>query len=387
MYVIKLEGKPMIKLLVDHSDFLKGLNSVATALPSRSSLPYLTNVLLETEGNSLKLSATDLDTTVITTIPATITTSGSIALPGKKLHEIVRELPEKEVRLSGTGNRITISCGQGSFSLGGSSNEQFPSLPSRSEMKPSIIPISVFSDAIRKTSYAVAKDDYRATLNGALLEIGEKGFVMVATDGHRLSCIYLASIKSDNSIHALVTQKALNLFAKLSSEGDVKILFQGSQISFEFDNTIIFSRTIDGEYPPYNKVIPEDNDCILKTDRDNLISVLRRVKTMADQSTHQVKFSLEKGNILILAESADAGEAKEKLTAEYEGNPFQIGFNGNFLMEILRNMTCERIVMKMKNSGTAVLITDEEEPAGEDSYLALIMPVKLSKVYEDNQTE
>ncbi len=373
----------MIKLLVNHSDLLKGLNCVATALPTRSSLPYLTNVLLETEGETLRLSATDLDTTVITSIPASVTTSGSITLPGKKFHEIVRELSEEEVRLSGTGNRITISCGLGSFTLSGSSSEQFPSLPSKSGVDPSCIPVDVLSDAIRKTSYAVAHDDYRATLNGALLDFSESGFEMVATDGHRLSCITLGSLSSPVSIHALVTQKALNLFAKLSSNGDVLIRFKGSQISFEFGDTIIFSRTIDGEYPPYRKVIPQDNDCSLSTDREDLISVLRRVKTMANPTTHQIKFSLEKDKVLVHSESVDAGDAQEDLTAEYQGRPFQIGFNGNFLMEILRNMSCERITMKMKDSNTAVVINDYEETDGSDSYLALIMPVKLSKATEE----
>jgi DNA polymerase III subunit beta len=373
----------MIKLLVNHSDLLKGLNCVATALPTRSSLPYLTNVLLETEGETLRLSATDLDTTVITTIPASVTTSGSITLPGKKLHEIVRELPEEEVRLSGTGNRITISCGQASFSLSGNSSEQFPSLPSKSGVEPATVPVDVLSDAIRKTSYAVAKDDYRATLNGALLDISDKGFEMVATDGHRLSCITLGSISSPVDIHALVTQKALNLFAKLSTEGDVLVRFKGSQISFEFGETIIFSRTIDGEYPPYRKVIPQDNDCTLSTNREDLISVLRRVRTMANPSTHQIKFSLEQDRVQVQSESADAGEAHEDLTAEYKGRPFPVGFNGNFLMEILRNMSCERILMKLKDSNTAVVMKDEEEAEGSDSYIALIMPVKLTKAAEE----
>lgn len=373
----------MIKLLVNHSDLLRGLNSVATALPSRSSLPYLTNVLLETEGDTLRLSATDLDTTVITTIPASVTTSGSVTLPGKKLHEIVRELPEEDVRFSGTGNRITISCGKGSFSLSGNSSEQFPTLPSRSGADPATIPVEVLSDAIRKTSYAVARDDYRATLNGALMNIDGNGFEMVATDGHRLSCITIGSLSSDVDINALVTQKALNLFARLAGDGDVLVRFKGSQISFEFNETMIFSRTIDGEYPPYRKVIPTDNDCTLAADREELIAVLRRVKTMANPSTHQIKFSLESGKVLIHSESADAGEAHEELPAEYTGRPFQIGFNGNFLMEILRNMNCERLAMKMKDSNTAVVIQDEEEPEGGDSYLALIMPVKLSRVPEE----
>lgn len=373
----------MIKLLVNHSDLLRGLNCVASALPTRSSLPYLTNVLLETEGDTLRMSATDLDTTVITSIPASITTPGSITLPGKKLHEIVRELPEEDVRFSGTGNRITISCGNASFSLSGNSSEQFPTLPSKSGAEPAAIPVDVLSDAIRKTSYAVAKDDYRATLNGALMKIGPDGFEMVATDGHRLSCISMGSLSSDVEVNALVTQKALNLFARLSSDGDVLVRYKGSQISFEFNDTMIYSRTIDGEYPPYRKVIPTDNDCELSADREDLISVLRRIKTMANPSTHQVKFSLETGKVLVHAESADAGEAHEELSAEYGGRPFQIGFNGNFLMEILRNMSCERVVMKMKDGNTAVVIRDQEEPEGGDSYLALIMPVKLSRASEE----
>lgn len=369
----------MIKLLVSQSDLLRGLNSVATALPARSSLPYLTNVLLETEGDRLKLAATDLDTTVITTIPASITTSGSITLPGKKFHEIIRELPEDEVRLNGTGNRITISCGKGSFTLGGSSSEQFPSLPTKGSAEPAVIPIGVLSESIRKTSYAVARDDYRATLNGVLVDIGPKGFEMVATDGHRLSCLTLKSLSSSNEIKALVAPKALNLFAKLSSEGDVKVRFQGSQISFEFNETMIFSRTIDGEYPPYRKVIPDDNSNVLTVDREDLVAVLRRVKTMANPTTHQVKFSLEPGAVVVHAESADAGEARETLNAEYSTEPFQVGFNGNFLMEVLRNMNCVSIRMMMKNSSTAVVIKDAEEAEDGDSYLALLMPVKLAQ--------
>ncbi len=369
----------MIKLLVNQSDLLKGLNSVATALPARSSLPYLTNVLIETTGDRLKLAATDLDTTVITTIPASVTTSGTITLPGKKFHEIIRELPEDEVRLNGTGNRITISCGKASFTLSGSSSEQFPSLPALGTAEPAILPIGVLSEAIRKTAYAVARDDYRATLNGVLVNIGPDGFEMVATDGHRLSCLALKSLSSQSTIKALVAPKALNLFAKLSSEGDVKVRFQGSQISFEFNETQIFSRTIDGEYPPYRKVIPDDNSNVLKVDRQELIAVLRRIKTMANPTTHQVKFSLEPGAVVVHAESADAGEALEALNAEYATDPFQIGFNGNFLMEVLRNMGCSSIRMMMKNASTAVVIQDEEESEDGDSYIALLMPVKLAQ--------
>ncbi len=372
----------MIKFLVDHSDLLKGLNRVASALPTRSSLPYLTNVLLETDGDSLELAATDLDTTVVTRLPASVSTPGAVLLPGKKLHEIVRELPESEVRFSGTGNRITISCGKGSFTLSGSSKEQFPTLPTEGGTEPVVIPVDVLVRAIKVTSYAVAKDDYRATLNGALMKTGAEGFEMVATDGHRLSRVLVPDLVSPVELKALVTQKALNLFARFSGEGDVLIRHEGSQISFQFDGTKIYSRTIDGEYPPYKKVIPKDNDCDLELDREELILVLRRVNTMANPSTHQVMFSLESGKVMVHAESSDAGEAREELQAEYHGRPFQIGFNCSFLMEILRNMDCERVKLQMKDSGTAVLIRDAKDPGDGWRHLALIMPVKLSRTQE-----
>jgi len=366
----------MIKLLVSHSDFLKGLNTVATALPPRTSLPSLTNILLESNGDHLDLAATDLDTTVTTSIPATITTPGAIALPGKKLHDIVREFPTEDIHLSGTGNRITLECGKSSFTLSGNSRDSFPSLPTNTETDSSTLTMKVLGDAIRKTSYAVARDDYRPALNGALWKLDSGGLEIVATDGHRLARIHLAEITSGTSLEAIVAPKALNLLAKLAGSDDVQIRSRGTQISFEFDKTTIYSRTIEGPYPPYEKVIPVENDKPLTIVREDLIAALRRMRIIANPATHQVRFSLEKENILIQAENTDAGEARETLEGEYESDPLTVGFNGDFLFEILKNMTSEKVVLKMKDSSTAVVIEDEEPEEGV-TYLALLMPVKL----------
>jgi DNA polymerase-3 subunit beta len=366
----------MIKLLVSHADFLKGLNTVATALPPRTSLPSLTNILLESNGDQLDLAATDLDTTVTTSIPVTVTTPGSVALPGKKLHEIVRELPGGDIHLTGTGNRITISCEQSSFTLSGNSRDSFPALPSHTESEKAVLPMKVLGDAIRKTAYAVARDDYRPALNGALWKLDSSGLEIVATDGHRLARIHLTEIASDTELNAIVAPKALNLLARLAEDEEVQIRSQGTQISFEFGLTRIFSRTIEGPYPPYEKVIPVDNDKPLAISREDLISSLRRMRIIANPATHQVRFTLEPGNVLIQAENTDAGEAREKLDGDYSSDPIAIGFNGEFLFEILRNMSSERVILKMKDSATAVVIEDETPDEGV-SYLALLMPVKL----------
>lgn len=370
----------MIQFLVSKTALLEGLNCVASALPVRSSLPYLTNVLLETQKDKLLLVATDLDTTITTTIPVSVSTAGSITLPGKKFLEIVRELPSGDIRMNGTGNRMVITCGKASFNLSGSSSDQFPAVPKRGEGKSITISIEQISAAINKTSYAVAKNHYKAMLNGVLMNINSGGFDMVATDAHRLSHIHLPSITSSEETSALIDPKALNLFVKLSGENEVTIYLKGTQISFEFGDTAIFSRIIDGEYPDYQKIIPRNNEHSLEIERDEIISVLRRVRTMANPSTHQVKFLLEPGNITLHTESSDAGEATEALEAEYNGDSFQIGFNGEFLMELFRKMSCEKIVMKMKDSGTAVVIQDLEMDETIETYLALIMPVKLATI-------
>jgi DNA polymerase-3 subunit beta len=317
-----------------------------------------------------------LDTTVITSVPATITNPGSLALPGKRLHEIARELPGGDVHFSGTGNRVTITCDRSEFTLSASSTDSFPALPKLEDGNPVTLPIQVLSEAITKTSYAVAKDDYRPALNGALWKLGTEGFEMVATDGHRLARIRMPGITSAEPLEAIVAPKALNLLTKLASGDSVSIRFGGSQISFKLDSTVIFSRTIEGPYPPYEKVIPSGNDMELTIEREDLVSALRRMRIIANPATHQVKFSLEPGNMLVEAEYSDAGQAHEKLEADYSGDPVRIGFNGDFLRDILRNMDCQRVRVLLRNSTTAVIIRQEEAPEDVD-YLALLMPVKL----------
>ncbi len=366
----------MIKLLVSQAELLKGLNTVAAAVPPRTNLPALTNILLEAGRDQLSLAATDLDTTITTSIPATVTTPGSVAIPGRKLHEIVRELPDTDVHIGGTGSRISINCGSSSFVVAGSARDTYPELPARVESSSVTVPMSVLASAIRRTSFAVAREDYRPALNGELWKLGSEGLEMVATDGHRLARIHLSEVVSPSPFEAIVAPKALALLARMGDDGDVRVSFQGSQLSFEFGSTTIFSRTIEGPYPPYEKVIPHDNDKSLAIAREELNSALRRMRIIANPATHQVKLSLEKGSILVQAENTDAGEAREKLEGDYSGESLQVGFNADFLMEILKNMTGDRIVLRLKNSASAVVLENETPEQGV-AHLSLLMPVRL----------
>ncbi len=366
----------MIKLLVSQAELLKGLNTVAAAVPPRTNLPALTNILVEAGRDQLNLAATDLDTTITTSVPATVTTPGAVAIPGRKLHEIVRELSESDVHISGTGSRININCGDSSFVVAGSARDSYPELPTKVDSASTSIPLSVLSSAIRRTSFAVAREDYRPALNGELWKLSPEGLEMVATDGHRLARIHLSQVTSQAVYEAIVAPKALSLLARIGEDGDVRVSFQGSQISFEFGSTTIFSRTIEGPYPPYEKVIPRDNDKSLVIGREDLNSALRRMRIIANPATHQVKLSLEKDNIVVQAENTDAGEAREKLQGDYTGEAIQVGFNADFLMEILKNMTGDKIVLKLKNSASAVVLENESPEPG-IAHLSLLMPVRL----------
>ena len=368
----------MVKFLVDHKTFLNGLNAVASALPPKTSLPSLSNILLETDGDQLRLAATDLDTTVVTLIPATISSHGAVALPGKKLLEIVRELSASDVSISTTGSRTSISCENSSFTLPCSSRDSYPSLPSSVADSDKIgLPLNLVNKAIKKTAYAVAgASEIRASLTGLFWKLSSESLEMVATDGHRLAKVKMSEITGESEIEAILAPKALNLLLKLSSEQPVFISSQGTQISFHVDDTSIYSRMIEGPYPPYEKVIPQGNNDILKVNREDIYSALKRMRIIANPATHQIMFTVEHNRVILQAENTDAGEAREDVEAIYKNDPLQIAFNGNLIMDILRNMNSENVLFHLHDSSTAVIITEEEQEEGTD-YLTLVMPVRL----------
>lgn len=368
----------MVKLLVDLKTLQNGLNTVASALPPKTSLPSLSNILLETDGDLLRLVATDLDTTVITHIPATISSQGAVALPGKKLLEIVRELSGSDVSISTTGSRTAISCEKSSFTLPCSSRDSYPSLPTAgSEADRVSLPLSSIKEAVRKTAYAVAgASEIRASLTGLFWKLNSENLEMVATDGHRLAKITMADIKGGSEIEAILSPKALNLLLKINSDEPVYMSSQGSQISFHIEKTSIFSRMIEGPYPPYEKVIPQNNTSVLTTNRVDLLGALKRMRIIANPATHQIMFTVEHNRVILHAENTDAGEAREDVEAVYDKDPLQIAFNGNLIMDIMRNMSSENVLFHLHDSGTAVIITEEKQNAGTD-YLTLVMPVRL----------
>lgn len=368
----------MVKLLVDHKTFLNGLNSVASALPPKTSLPSLSNILLETDGDQLRLAATDLDTTIVTLIPATISTQGAVALPGKKLLEIVRELSGTDVSISTSGSRTSISCDKSSFTLPCSSRDSYPSLPSSgSESDRISLPLAMVKDAIRKTVYAVAgASEIRASLTGLFWKLNPESLEMVATDGHRLAKVKMTELKGDSEIEAILAPKALTFLLKITSDEPVYMSSQGSQISFHIEDTSIYSRMIEGPYPPYEKVIPQSNTDILKLNREDLFGALKRMRIIANPATHQIMFTIEHNRVILHAENTDAGEAREDIEAVYDKDPLQIAFNGSLIMDIMRNMKSENVLFHLHDSGTAVIITEEEQDAGTD-YLTLVMPVRL----------
>jgi DNA polymerase-3 subunit beta len=187
----------------------------------------------------------------------------------------------------------------------------------------------------------------------------------------------MSGLVSERSLDAIVAPKALNLLGRLGEDENIMLGSQGTQICFKSGETAVFSRIIEGPYPPYEKVIPGENPYVLTVNRVDLIASLRRMRIIANPATHQVRFTLEPGKMILQAENTDAGEAREELQAHFDSDPLQIAFNGDFLMEILKNMDSESVLLKIKDGATAVVIEELEQDPGME-YLALLMPVRLA---------
>jgi DNA polymerase-3 subunit beta len=359
------------------------LAPVLSVVPSKSTLPILSHVCLTTDHTKkqLHLAATDLDLSLSSVIDLQVDKSGSITVPARTLAELVRELPEGNVNLEVIGGRLEIRFKQGHHIIAGTPAEEFPSLPDVNRNKAIRVPASDLLRMIRKTMFAVSKDETRPALNGVLWETQGDSMVMVATDGHRLAKIErpnkkLAGLGGD----LIVPPKILDLLVKYAKDDqEIGITFGENHVIFDLGKMVLTSRLIEGPYPNYRQVIPADAAKRFTVDTDELFSTVRRVSILSNSLTHQVKFTLSQDTVQLSAANADLGaEAKESLSGEYTGDPMDVGYNAAYVLDILKQMDSERVQMHLNTSASAAVLKPYEQEKDE-SYLCLIMPLRLSE--------
>jgi DNA polymerase III subunit beta len=368
-----------LKFTITREQFQEGLVAVAASVPSRTTLPVLSNVLLEVTDKGLRLSATDLDIAVSTTVPAEVDAEGAVTLPAKKLVDIVRELPTGPIRVTGQGEqRVAIECGKSKFKLLGLPREEFPSFPAVKFEKPWKTSAGVVQTLISHVAFAASTEESRPILNGVLWELRADRMRMVATNGHRLSKMDVP-VKGAGGATAdlIVPPKALEQIRRLfPQDSDLDVAKSDNHIGFRSATTVVFSRLIEGPYPNYEQVIPKENDKTATIDKAAFVSGLRRMSVVASEQTHRIRLAFARGVCKLSVQTPDLGEAQDEISVTYEGDPLEIGFNASYLLEILKYMPTEEVRMGFKAPERAATV----EPAGWNdpaSYLCLVMPLRL----------
>jgi DNA polymerase-3 subunit beta len=368
-----------MKLTITREQLQEGLVAVAASVPAKTTLPILSNILLEATRDGIRLSGTDLDIAVSTTVSAQVDQEGAITLPARKLVEIVRELPNAAIRLTASGEqRVTIECGRSKFRLLGLPREEFPAFPGVKFEGGWRAASRDLQKLIAHVAFAASTEESRPILNGVLWELRPDRMRMVATNGHRLARMDVPTSASGTAnADLIVPPKALEQIRRLfDADEDVEIARSENHLGFRTPTTQVYTRLIEGPYPNYEQVIPRENDKAATADKAAITSALRRMSIVASDQTHRIRMAFANGNCKLSVQTPDLGEAQEELTVSYDGDPLEIGFNASYLLEILKYMPTDEVRMTFKAPERAATC----EPVGWDdpaSYLTLVMPLRL----------
>ena len=369
-----------MKLTITREQLQEGLVAVAASVPAKTTLPILSNILLEATKDGIRLSGTDLDIAVSTTVSASVDQEGAITLPARKLVEIVRELPSAAIRLTASGEqRVTIECGRSKFRLLGLPREEFPAFPGVKFEGGWRVPAKDLQKLIAHVAFAASTEESRPILNGVLWELRPERMRMVATNGHRLARMDVPTPPSGNTAQAdlIVPPKALEQIRRLfRADEEVEIAKSENHLGFRSATTQIFTRLIEGPYPNYEQVIPRENDKFATADKAAFASALRRMSIVASDQTHRIRMAFANGSCKLSVQTPDLGEAQEEITVSYDGDPLEIGFNASYLLEILKYIPTDEVRLTFKAPERAATC----EPVGwndPSSYLTLVMPLRL----------
>lgn len=372
-----------MKFIVNSAYLLKQLSNINGVITTNPVVPILENFLFELEKGSLTVTASDLQTSMITDIQVESKEKGSIAVPARILLDTLKNLPEQPVTFSidESTYSVEIISDNGRYKLSGENATDFPKVPSVSNDFTAEISTEVLARALNNTIFATSNDELRPAMTGVYVNLGEKNSTFVATDGHRLVRYRRADVKSSNGNSIIIPRKALNLLkATLPSENtEVSLNFNMSNAYFKFGNIRMICRLIDERFPDYDNVIPTQNNIKMSIERSDILGALKRISIYANKTTHQVRLKITGSELQISAEDLDfSNEANERLSCEHEGEDIEIGFNAKFLIEMLSNMDSDKIKLTMSAPNKAGVILPAEKDSSED-ILMLVMPVMLNQ--------
>lgn len=373
-----------MEFIIDKEAFLKALQKIQGIVEKRTSMPILSNVLLEATESTLHVTATDLEVGMKSIYPADIMEPGKITVSAKKIYEIVKELPNQPITFSTKDNDwVEIKCGKVHFNIVGLSAEEFPYFPTVKEENLFEIESSLLKGMIEKTSYAICNDDTKYNLNGLFTKVEEtedSGQIlkMVATDGHRLSiasCALKGSAGPELIKGVILPKKGVFELKKITEEdgGTLMFGFMDNSAVIKRGDSYMVMRLVDGEFPDYTRVIPTSNERTISVNINDFTHSVRRMAILSSEKFKGIMLEITASGIKISSSNPELGDAMEEIDVVYDGDPLAVRFNARYLLDVFAVAESERIVMKFKDELAPSIIL----PENSDSFLAVIMPMRL----------
>ena len=367
-----------MELVVRKNDLLRELQLFQGIVERKNTIPILANVLLEAKGNEVRMLATDLEVALRSKCAAEVAKSGALTLPAKKLYEVIKALPETDVRIQEDKNGVKVAADRFDSRMQTLPREDFPTLPDVTGLANAALPRAALREMVGKTQFAITGEDTRFFLNGAKFVLKPDSLTLVATDGHRLALVEVThAVGVSTEVGVILPKKTLLELGKLLSEGEGDITFESGEnhLFFEVAGRVLISRMIDGQFPAYERVIPKGNDKLIEFDRERLTSAVKRVALLSNERSRAVKFEIDKGKVEVTSSSSEFGEAREQLAVDYAGGAMAISFNAQCVLDFLNVVETDIVSLSLKDEVSQAVM----KPVGAEGYdyTYVIMPMRI----------
>ena len=371
-----------MNFIVSSTQLQRQLQTLSGVLNTSNTLPILDHVLFELAPQQLKITATDLETSISATLKVESTSEGKLAVPARLLLETLKTFPEQPLTFSQTeNNTLEISSDQGKYALAYANADEYPQAAEVVDASTLSIQGDTLATAINNTIFASGNDDLRPVMSGVFFQLSSSGMTFVATDAHKLVKYERTDVVAPETAEFIMPKKPLNLLKSVlaGSEEEVTVNYNNSNVQFSFDDTVIICRLIDGKYPNYEAVIPKENPNIMSINRVQLLNTVKRVSIFSNKTTHQIRLRIAGAELHISAEDIDySNKAEERLRCSFQGDDMQIGFNARFLTEMLSNLNSEEVQLELSLPNRAGIITPVDGLEQGEQVTMLVMPVMLN---------
>src|SRR5436853_3730875 len=371
-----------MEIVLSQAELLKELTATQGVVERKTTIPILSNFLFEAAGDRLSITATDLDLSLRTSCAAKVKKEGSCTIPARKLYDYVKLLPDSDITIKLLDNHwVSIRCGRSNTKMVGMARSNFPSLPVFPTASVVKIPAQVLREMISKTGFAIANEESRYTLNGALMVLKPESITMVATDGHRLAHIERSGEKFDGvsgEMKTLIPKKAMDELKSLVDSTDVETIEfakDESTLFFRIGPRLLTSRQLTGQFPNFEAVLPKDNNKLVTVRGEELSVAIQRVAQFADERSRAVRFRVEKGELKISASSTETGESEDSIETSYDGDALTIGFNAVYLLDFLKASGNGDVRLELKDPQSAGQLRPGDSE--EYKYRYIVMPMRI----------